>query len=118
MTEKSKTTFADETEIQKKFGKIKIEEREQTDIQTTFLGYPIKHQNVTEVSKDPPTYMKSNGKIEFVAGYWGILFANGWSPAFCPKLETVEKNKVVGPFKNKMEMTNHIKNLNNKAVGQ
>ena len=54
------------------------------------LGFPSKHKNHFDINSTPvPNYLKKeNSSIRYVAGYYGLLFANGWAPSFCPKLST------------------------------
>jgi hypothetical protein len=95
---KTRHTYASLEELEKKFG-----------------GYPTKHSPVTQTQASPPTYVKDGGKTEFVAGYWGLLFAQGWTQAFCPKAATIQTYEHVGPFKNRLEMINHLSTLNTNA---
>lgn len=100
-------------DVEKKFGKLTVEERSiEEDENSTIDGYPVKHLGVNVLSENPPTYKIGNNKTVYVAGYWGIKFANGWSPAFCPKQSTVESNESTGPFRNRLEMLNRLSNLN------
>lgn len=99
-------------DVEKKFGKLTIEERScNEDENSSIDGYPVKHLGISVISENPPTYRIGNNKTVYVAGYWGIKFANGWSPAFCPKQSTVDSNESVGPFRNRLEMLNKISNL-------
>lgn len=102
-------TFDD---IKETYGTLEIKERTLKKTNDTVNGYPVKHEDIEIVCEDPPMYYKTNGKTEFVAGYWGLLFKNGWSPAFCPKASTVLSNEAIGPFKNRLEMLNQIASLN------
>jgi hypothetical protein len=113
---KTKSTFETLDDVKKKFGNIKVVEREEIINNNTLNGYPVKHNGqITKVSDQPPVYTKEGGKTEFVAGYWGLLFQNGWTGAFCPKKSTVDSNENVGPFKNRLEMLNHLSTLNTNA---
>ena len=116
MGPKTRTMYATLDDVKKKYGNIKIVEREEVIDTSTLNGYPVKHSGaITQVSENPPVYTKEGGKTEFVAGYWGLLFAQGWTQAFCPKKATIETYEHVGPFKNRLEMLNHLSTLNTNA---
>lgn len=115
MGPKTRTTYTSLDEVKKKYGNIKVVEREEVVDNSTLNGYPVKHSVITKVSDMPPVYTKDNGKTEYVAGYWGLLFNQGWTQAFCPKKSTIDANESVGPFKNRLEMLNHLSTLNTNA---
>jgi hypothetical protein len=93
-------------------GKIEFEEIiEEVEPETSFVeGYPIKHANSYDILNNGyPSYTRiSGGQIRFAAGYYSILFANGWSPVYCPKTVTLEENQWIGPFRTKLEMRSAI----------
>ncbi len=108
----SRKEFSTLEDVSKKFGKLEFEERVVEEEENTSVhGYPVKHLGINVVSEEPPRYTLGNNKTIYVAGYWGIKYANGWTPSFCPKEVTVKNYESVGPFKNKLEMLNHISNL-------
>ena len=74
------------------------------------FGYPIKHDQVFDAQEDPiPNYKRrSNSDIRFAAGYYGVLFPNGWVSSFCPKLTTLAQYSYIGPFATKLEMNHEI----------
>ncbi|MNK39736.1 hypothetical protein D3C87_583560 [compost metagenome] len=115
MGPKTRSTYASLDEVKKKYGNIKVVEREETVDNSTLNGYPVKHPVINKVSDMPPIYTKDNGKTEYVAGYWGLLFQQGWTQAFCPKKATIDAYESVGPFKNRLEMLNHLSTLNTNA---
>lgn len=116
MGQKTRTEYASLEEVRKKYGNIKVVERDETvDKDQTLNGYGVKHPNFKRVSDMPPVYTKDNGKTEYVAGYWGLLFQQGWTQAYCPKKATIETYQSVGPFKNRLEMLNHLSTLNTNA---
>ncbi len=108
----AKIFYENMEKVEADIGKIKISERKVKRVEDTVNGYPVKHDDIEVVNEDPPIYYKRNGKTEFVAGYWGIQFKNGWTPAFCPKASTILTNNAEGPFKNRLEMLNRIASLN------
>jgi hypothetical protein len=103
--------FDDLTAVEKKFGKLKIEQRQDDEEVSSIKGYPVKHKDITIQSEDPPLYT-TGGKMVFAAGYWGLKFPNGWTAAYCPKQKTTSEYESVGPFKNKLELLNQISMLN------
>lgn len=111
MSPTSRLTFDDLAAVEKKFGKLDTEHRVEEEEVANIRGYPVKHQGITVVSEDPALYT-TGGRVVFAAGYWGLKFTNGWTQAFCPKKRTLEEYESVGPFKNKLEMLNHLGNLN------
>ena len=50
--------------------------------------------------------------MRIAAGYWGLKFANGWTPVFCPKVETTTTYESIGPFTTKVEMNTIIAQKN------
>lgn len=86
------------------------------------FNLPIKHKKSFNVDRDPISYTKSeNSNIRYAAGYWGLKFDNGMTPAFCPKLSTVLMTEgSIGPFSTKLEMNNAISNYkfrgNNESI--
>lgn len=112
----TRANYATLDDVKKRYGNIKIVERE-TDVSVSTLdGYPIKHAGeINKVADNPVTYVRGTTKTQFVAGYWGLLFKQGWTQAFCPKRDTVNEYEHVGPFKNRLEMLNHLSTLNTNA---
>ncbi len=112
MAPKTRQTFATLDDVKKKYGNIKIVEREEVVDSSTLNGYPVKHTGIKAVEGTQYAYTKDNGKTEYVAGYWGLLFQQGWTGAYCPKRATTTSYESVGPFKNRLEMLNHLSTLN------
>lgn len=50
----------------------------------------------------------ARSKVRYAAGYWGINFANGWTPSLCPKKDTLDAHDHIGPFSTKIEMNTII----------
>lgn len=86
------------------------------------FNLPIKHKKSFNVDRDPISYTKSeHSNVRYAAGYWGLKFDNGMTPAFCPKLSTVLMTEgSIGPFSTKLEMNNAISNYkfrdNNESI--
>lgn len=113
MNPKARLTFANIEAVESKFGTLKEIARETEQVSLVHNGYPVKHPGFTPVESELPLYTKEGGKTVFAAGYWGLKFNQGWTQAFCPKHATLGDYKHVGPFKNRLEMLNHLTMLNN-----
>ena len=72
---------------------------------------PTRHPNPQNIQLEPYiSYTRTtNSSLRFAAGYWGIRFAHGWVPGFCPKLETITSYEHLGPFSTKLEMNTVIR---------
>jgi hypothetical protein len=101
-------TFSSQEALEKSLGwHITFEQLEAKEEPLDKIGvWPIKHTNPQNVQDSPfVTYSKTaHSKSRFAAGYWGIHYSHGWSPSFCPKMETVENAPTVGPFSSKLEL--------------
>ena len=75
---------------------------------------PIKHGNPQNIELDPIVIYskKETSSVRIAAGYWGLKFANGWTPVFCPKVETTTTYESIGPFTTKVEMNTIIAQKN------
>lgn len=111
MSPSSRREFADFAAVETVVGKLVLESRVDEEEVSNIAGFPVKHQGITVVGEDPPLY-NVGGKVVFAAGYWGLKFTNGWTQAYCPKKDTTEAYESVGPFKNRLEMLNHLSTLN------
>lgn len=93
-------------------GTFEIEQSEEaiTEELGDIRGYPSKHQGIIPIEDaDLPAYKKStSSNIVYAAGYYAILFKNGWTPWYCPKMSTLKETEYMGPFKTKIEMNNSI----------
>lgn len=71
-------------------------------------GYPIKHRVAFDIVEDEiVTYTKAaKSKARYAAGYFAIEFDHGWTPSYCPRIQTVLNNTYIGPFRSKLEMQN------------
>jgi len=67
---------------------------------------PTRHPNPQNIQHDPVvSYTRtSTSSMRFAAGYWGIQYAHGWVPGFCPRLDTLMSYPRIGPFSSKLEM--------------
>ena len=101
-------------EVEKKLGKMTLESRSDENEVSQIQGYPVKHEHIQIQSENPPLYT-TGGKLIFSAGYWGLKYPNGWTIALCPKQKTTQEYESVGPFRTKLELSNHISMLNTQA---
>lgn len=63
-----------------------------------------------EMKDHLPVFTKTkNSKTYHCAGYYGIRFPKGWVTSHCPKLQTLEGNHHIGPFKSEQDMLVAIK---------
>lgn len=71
-------------------------------------GYPIKHKAAFDIVEgDIVTYARAaNSKARFAAGYYALEFGHGWTASYCPRLQTLEDNTYIGPYRTKLEMQN------------
>jgi hypothetical protein len=69
-------------------------------------GFPVRHKNPQNIETEPVTsYTKTaTSNVRLAAGYWGIKYAHGWVPGFCPKLDTLLSYPRIGPFQTKLEL--------------
>lgn len=100
--------------VEKKFGKLALEQRNDDEEVSHIGGFPVKHEHIVIQSEKPPLYT-TGGRLVFAAGYWGLKYPNGWTIAYCPKQKTTQEYESVGPFRNKLELSNHISALNTQA---
>lgn len=114
MSPSSRMEFEDLDAVKKKFGKLEIEQRQDEDEVSQINGFPVKHDHIVVQSEKPPLYT-TGGRLVFAAGYWGLKYPNGWTIAYCPKQKTTQDYESVGPFRNKLELSNHISMLNTQA---
>jgi hypothetical protein len=120
MSPTTRIEFEDYDAVVKKFGKLSLEQRQDEDEVSHIAGFPVKHEHIVVQSEKPPLYT-TGGRQVFAAGYWGLKYPNGWTIAYCPKQKTTVDYESVGPFRNKLELSNHISMLNTQAnlsVGQ
>lgn len=114
MSPTTRLEFEDYSAVEKKFGKLSLEQRQDEDEISHINGYPVKHEHIVIQSEKPPVYTTGARQL-FVAGYWGLKYPNGWTVAYCPKQKTTQDYESVGPFRNKLELSNHISMLNTQA---
>ena len=104
-------------ELEKEYDwQIVFEQKEIKEEPVDKIGnIPVKHTSPQNIELDPITsYTKKEGGVRIAAGFWGLKFANGWTPVFCPKLETVNQYESIGPFTSKVEMNTIIAQKNKK----
>lgn len=111
-SEGSMRMFSDYSKVEKYFGKLKNDE-DKVSLTDNIAGYPTKHENIEMISEEPPIYKKNDSTMQFYAGYYGLKYEGGWSMVFCPKVETKNSYKSIGPYRNKIEARVEINRMNN-----
>jgi len=113
-------TFESFADMEKQL-KIEIQIEEVTDNNKSeelgdISGFPVKHAPFNITEGQIPTYTKTaTSDVLYAAGYWVILFPNGWTTAFSPKKATLEQYQTLGPFKTKLEATHVVNQEKNKS---
>jgi hypothetical protein len=107
MSPQSRIEFESYADVEKKFGKLKLEERQEEVEVSAIAGYPVRHEHIM-VKSESPAHYTIGGKVIFAAGYWGLKFPKGWTLVLCPKLKTTQDYESVGPFRSKLELANHV----------
>lgn len=83
-------------------------------------GYPTDvtpHNVMREVRLGASVYTKSKkSKSYFCAGYFAVEEKSLWSIEFCPKLITVNRHRILGPFKTRSEAQDAIKEIENNGT--
>jgi hypothetical protein len=78
-------------------------------------GYPTDttpHNVMREVRLGVSVYTKTKkSKSYFCAGYFAIEEKSEWTVEFCPKLITVNRHKILGPYKTRSEVLEAIKEI-------
>ena len=111
-TEGTQRFFSDFSKVEKYFGKLK-DEGSKNVITNNISGYPTKHDDIVIISNDPAIYTKTGSTVKYYAGYYALKYEGGWSPVFCPKVETCESYENIGPYRNKIEVRVEVNKLNN-----
>ena len=71
------------------------------------------YNSIFDVKKKLPMYTKTEKSNSFhCAGYYVILYENGWSRAFCPKIVTLNKYENFGPYNSKEDMLAKLRLMN------
>jgi hypothetical protein len=77
-------------------------------------GFPTDsevYNPVFDLKRKIPMYSKGdNNKTLFCAGFYWVKFDNGWKRTFCPKEETLDQFKFIGPFKDEKSMKGALSN--------
>jgi hypothetical protein len=107
--------FETSTETEK--NKTKVANKSNNKILDGFHTDVTPHNIMREVRLGISVYTKSKkSKSYFCAGYFGIEEKSEWTIEFCPKLITVNRNKVIGPFKGRSEAVDAIKEIKNNGT--
>ena len=87
------------------------------EAQESVLGYPTKcpaFNPIWDIKRKLPVFTKTDkSRTLHAAGYYIIRFDTGWAQAFCPKVSTLDENQHQGPFKDKVEMRERLRNAQN-----
>lgn len=90
---------------------------ESIPVEETVLGYPTKcaaYNPTWDIRKKIPVFTKTEkSRTLHAAGYYIISFDTGWVQSFCPKVSTLDSNEYKGPFKDKLEMREQLRIMNN-----
>ena len=87
-------------------------------------GFPSQfkpYNSLLDVSKKIPVFTKTEkSKSFYCAGYYLIEFNNCYVSSFCPKLITLSRYNFKGPYKDKLEMKEQLRlvqqSINNKVL--
>jgi hypothetical protein len=86
-------------------------------VEETVLDYPTKcaaYNPTWDIKKKIPVFTKTEkSRTLHAAGYYIINFDTGWVQSFCPKVSTLDSNEFKGPFKDKLEMREQLRIMNN-----
>lgn len=53
-----------------------------------------------------PVFTKTENSSSYhAAGHYALKFPNGWTPSFCPRLNTIKSYEYIGPFKTMEDIT-------------
>ena len=92
--------------------KLEIKETKSKEVN----NYPTScepYNSMFDVKRKLPLFTKSEkSKSLYCAGYYIIKFDKGWVKSFCPKLITVERYDIRGPFKTDIEMRQELSRVN------
>jgi hypothetical protein len=115
---KKRIEFATLDDVASAFGGLSVEALRATDDAVRTVGsYPVRHNDATVVSEQPPLYKRTNGVV-FAAGYWAVMRESGWMCVFCPKQDSIADHKAEGPFRSRLEALNRISSINhNRHIG-
>lgn len=80
-------------------------------------GFPTKcaaFNPTWDIKRKIPVFTKTEkSRTLHAAGYYIISFETGWVPSFCPKVSTLDANEYKGPFRDKLEMREQLKKVQN-----
>lgn len=80
-------------------------------------GFPTKGEafNPTwDIKRKIPVFTKTEkSRTLHAAGYYVISFETGWVQSFCPKVSTLDSNEFRGPYKDKLEMREQLRKMQN-----
>lgn len=114
VSENSEVKILSLDELKEHFNHDILVQSKKVNINTnvTVFDYPTEYTEVfnSEMKDHLPVFTKTkNSKVFHSAGYYGIRFPKGWVTSYCPKLQTLEGNQYIGPYKSEQDMLLAIK---------
>lgn len=80
-------------------------------------GFPTKcaaYNPTWDIKRKIPVFTKTEkSRTLHAAGYYVISFETGWVQSFCPKVSTLDSNEFKGPFRDKLEMREQLRKMQN-----
>lgn len=80
-------------------------------------GFPTKcaaFNPTWDIKRKIPVFTKTEkSRTLHAAGYYVINFDTGWVQSFCPKVSTLDSNEFKGPFRDKLEMREQLRKVQN-----
>lgn len=117
--------FGDKASLQKYFnGALNgVSEKFSVNAVSNFVaGYPVSHQTMFAPEQgihSLPVYRKAETSTTlYAAGYYCVKFPNGWAPAYCPRVSTLENFGYVGPYSQKKAMREQLSLLRKGSRGK
>ena len=93
--------------------------KRESHISYDVYGFPCDHKpynSLLNISKKLPVYAKTNkSKSFYCAGYYLVKIGNSYTPAYCPKLITLNRYEFIGPFQTKASANQYLKLLKENA---
>lgn len=106
--------FDNRKQLERKLGKTVFERNEdaEAEVEKIVHGFPTSttpYNAMYDCKRSLPLFTKSaKSKSVYCAGYYIVRFDKGWVKSFCPKLITVERYQIKGPFKTELEMRQEL----------
>jgi hypothetical protein len=110
--------FDNRKQVERKLGKsiFEVDTAVEVSVEKAVHGFPsstVPYNAMYDVKKGLPLFTKSaKSKSLYCAGYYIIQFDKGWVKSFCPKLITIERYPIKGPFVLELEMRQELSRVN------